>query len=245
MTHFACYPGQIKTASFAFILATIGAAAQATPVEISKQDKSTFGTNGAATVTILDSALQPKGDRVRAGGFALSAAGLGDFVAWCLDIGTSLRLSSDYRVTKDRPGYAPYPNTTTMSLDQKDRVQAVFNAAYRDLDLTQSADSAGFQLALWEVLYEDGNDYSVTSGSFSATGASGVVARANDILSTFEGTTNGQYRMTFLESDELRKSGAHKSQNLVTIVPTPLPAAGFLMLAGLAGLGALRRFKGQ
>jgi hypothetical protein len=229
--------------ALATLFGTIGLAAQATPVQVSKQQASAFGANAAATVTIFDDAEQPAGDRVRAGGFAVRTDLLGDFVAWCLDISTSLRLSSAYRVTQDQAAFTPFADTTPISLDRKQRIQGAFDTAYRDLDLTEAQDSAGFQLALWELVYEDESALGVGSGSFHATGDAAVLARADAILAGLAGPASGHYRLVFLESADRVNSGRHKSQNLVTVVPTPLPAAGLLLLGGLAGLGALRRFK--
>lgn len=218
-------------------MAIAGTAAGAAPVEISKQQNSVFGTNGSASVTITDTPLRPGGIGTRAGGFALKGGGLGDFVAWCLDITTYLKLASNYEVTEDSAGYAPFPNTTMLSQAQKSRVQSLFDTAFSMLDLTTATDSGGFQLALWEVVFEDSGSYNITSGDFTATGHQNAQNKANELLEGMGGPITQSYRLTFLESQD------HHSQNLVTAAPIPLPAAGFLLLGALGGLAAAARRK--
>jgi hypothetical protein len=46
------------------------------------------------------------------------------------------------------------------------------------------------------------------------------------------------YQVAYLES-----TGNPASQNLVTVSPVPLPAAGLLMLAGLGGLASTRKLR--
>ena len=128
------------------------------------------------------------------------------------------------------------PFGTSYGLDGDDmaRVQAVFDANYGSVDLGNSTEAAAFQMALWNALYDE--DLLVGSGAFSVTSlTAGATALANDYLlaaSTYSG--GQQYNMTFLEN----LSGG---QNLVTVAPVPLPAAGLLLLGALGGLGALRR----
>jgi hypothetical protein len=153
----------------------------------------------------------------------------GDFVAWCLDATNWLQGSSSYEITDD-----PFASSYGLTDADMARVQSVFDANYASVDLSNAAEAAAFQMALWEALYDD--DWSVMTGDFTVTSAtSGAVAQAEAYLlaaSTYAG--GQQYSMTFLES----LSGG---QNLVTVAPIPLPAAGLLLLGALGGLGALRR----
>lgn len=234
---------------FAAGLSLAAVSANASTVNISKQESSVFGSNGKASVTITDDVVRPTGLGTQAGGFALTGPGLGDFVAWCLDIGTYLRLSSLYDVTEDSTNFIPFSSTTPVSLGEKSNIQALFDTGYALLDLTSNTDSAGFQLALWELVYEDGPSFDVTNGDFTVTGNSDAQARANQLLAGITGPENLNYTLTFLESDETLSSGAHRSQNLVTadLAPAgavvPLPSAGFLLFGAMGGLAALRRRK--
>ena len=75
----------------------------------------------------------------------------------------------------------------------------------------------------------------------------GHIARslANDLLGNLGDPTSDSYVLSFL------KSAGHASQNLVTaeleppveLETVPLPAAGFLLLGALGGLGVLARGK--
>jgi hypothetical protein len=153
----------------------------------------------------------------------------GDFVAWCLDATHWLQGSSSYLITDD-----PFASSYGLTDADIARVQSVFDANYGSVDLSNSAEAAAFQMALWEALYDD--DWSILTGDFTVTSTTaGAMDQAEAYLfaaSTYSG--GQQYSMTFLES----LSGG---QNLVTVAPIPLPAAGLLLLGALGGLGALRR----
>ena len=168
-----------------------------------------------------------------------SSGTLGDFVAWCLDLGSFLSTSSTsakpYSVVSE-----PFSNSYGLDSSERIRVQTVFDANYAGLDLSAGDQAAGFQLALWNALYDDDSD--VSTGAFRATAQSGVVSLANGFLGEAAGFDGDrQYRLAFLESDD---SNGAKYQNLVTVAPVPLPAAGGLLLVALGGIGlAARRAK--
>ena len=223
-------------------LAALGPA-QAAPFPVTPQDPgSVFGTNGAATVTITETTLRPSGIGVRAGGFALSAAPLGNFIAWCLDIGTYLRVPSNYRITD-----TPFADTSgAMSAAQTGGVQRLFDTGFAGLDLGSNVDSAAFQLALWTAFYDPGST-SLAAGAFTATAANATgtaaIARAEELLATAAdplAVITQRWTLTFLESADTL-NGKHKSQNLVTASPIPLPAGILLLLGGLGAFGLVAR----
>jgi hypothetical protein len=190
--------------------------------------------SGNATIT-ASPAPAPIGTTVGAWGFNMddTSGQIGDangnLVAWCLDVSDWLQGTSSYLITN-----TPFSNSFGLDSAEMARVQSVFDANYASVDFSDSAEAAAFQMALWNALYD--TDSSVGSGLFSVTSTTaGATAQADAYLLAAAGYSGGQrYDMTFLES----LSG---SQNLVTVAPVPLPAAGLLLLGALGGLGALRR----
>ncbi len=108
-----------------------------------------FNGNGNTIVTLKGG---PRIVTAHAGGFALTDK-ITDFVAWCLDIGNTLSIpgsGTPYHETSD-----PFTQTTgAIDGDRLGRIENLFETSYAGLDLTNDAQSAGFQLALWELLYE-------------------------------------------------------------------------------------------
>ena len=153
----------------------------------------------------------------------------GRFVAWCLDLSQWLS-GGNFDITT-----SPFSNTFTINIA---RVQSVFDANYASLTLSNATQAAGFQVALWNAIYD--GDWLAGSGAF-AVAAGGVQAQADAYLlaaSLFSGPST--YDLTFLENTD---PNLRIGQNLVTATPVPVPAAGLLLLAALGGLGLVRRRK--
>ncbi|GEM_PF-1921933 len=161
---------------------------------------------------------------------------LGSFVAWCLDLAHFLAPTSagaqDYKITT-----TPFSNSYGLDTTQEARVQSVFDANYATLTLTDGNQVAGFQLALWDALYD--GDGKLSDGAFKATASTAITGFANAYMTAAADWTGGKrFDMTFLESTG---TGRSQRQNLVTVAPIPVPAAGGLLLAAVGGLVALRR----
>ena len=137
---------------------------------------------------------------VHAGGFALRGdidgdSAVEDFVAFCLDISTYISNGKNYEVTT-----SPFAVDPLTSL-QIGNIQRLFNTAYRTLVLTSNTQSAGFQLALWEIIYETDSTLTLGSGNFTASYGTAAINFANTLLGNLGDTPTAHYALTFLQAN--------------------------------------------
>jgi hypothetical protein len=138
---------------------------------------------------------------------------------------------------------------------QKGNIKNLFDAVYNPAvhgSATQTGTSnasAAFQVALWEMAYEKGDDgvgavvARTDTGSFRISGNAENLTEIAGLATSYISTALGyvgpsKYNVFYLKSTA---SGNNASQNLVTITPVPLPAAGFLLIGGLGALAMVRR----
>jgi hypothetical protein len=151
------------------------------------------------------------------------------FVAWCIDIKHWLAPPGEprsYTITST-------PLTTGYASNAAQQVQSVFDANFKNVDETKKFDAAGFQVALWNALYD--TDWKAEIGAFAIESESDVITSANAYLKAAS-TYNGArvWNLTFLQSNT-------QNQSLVTATPVPVPAAAGLLLLALGGLAAIGR----
>lgn len=219
-----------------FVLAGIASAflagaASASSVTLNYEGASVGSDKGYATVT-----SSPVGVTGTFGAFGFNMSSpdiVDDFVAWCLDLTNTLKGTSQYELT-DTP-FVPF------SINEAN-VQKVFDANFGGVDVTDKVEAAAFQLALWEAGYDG---FSLSSGAFQGTGASSsatsITATAQAYLdAAFSYAGNKAYELSFFQS--VNAEGP-QSQSLVTASEVPLPAAAWLLIGGVAALGAIGRRK--
>lgn len=203
-------------------------------------------TAGVQTVTFQASPVPNTPGSAGASGIRVTdtSGNMGSFVAWCLDVGHWLMgtgQSQDYVVTS-----TPWSNAYGISAGAVGRVQSVFDANFETLNLADADVAAAFQMALWEAAFEGaGNGLGMTSGLFRAT-SNGSTGLADGYLANAASYAGPKkYNLTFLEVEGYGPNrGTRTGQNLVTVSPVPLPAAGLMLLTGLAGLAVARRRRG-
>lgn len=178
---------------------------------------------------------------VLAGGFSgkLSNAGSynnASFETYCIEITESFGLPSDdmsgYDIVKGSTyaGWAFNP-ATAGKIGQLMTYADTLNANTGPAD---KFESAGLQLAIWEVIYEPAaNGYNVTSNTFWANGQTAAATTfATTLLSGFSSTAS------LYNVDVVRKAG---SQDFLVLTPVPEPEGYALAFAGLACIGLFGR----
>ena len=214
--------------------------ASATPVTLFYQNNSdVFDGGGNLHVT-----MNTPSANALAGGFRLEDGSGDPLLAWCLDIMNNLTIpttGTGYTTTE-----TPFSATSgALGATTQGHIEGLFETAFSTVDITDDVQSAGFQMALWEVIYETESTFDVTSGTFTQNKNGSLQddaeAAANDYLALMDGGVVTQsYAFSYYESDT-DSSGKQLSQNLVSVSAVPLPAAAWMLGLGLAGLLGMRR----
>lgn len=229
-------------AAAAIALAVAAGGVSAETITLKQQAGSIFAGGGNATVqTNLTGNTS-----VGAGGFRVEEVGGAGrkFLAWCMSLLDDLNLPGIYTATA-----APFENRGELTSTQIGMVQGLFDTAYTGLNVSGSAqgniDSAAFQLALWNIIYDLDTNRSVSTGNFTVTASQAIRDRADLFLGGIDSAGPQEYILTFWEA-KVDSNGKPLSQNLVTAAPIPLPAAVWMLLAAIgATVAATRRRRAE
>lgn len=200
-----------------------GTAVSAATISTSYQESSVFGTpNLSRSVQIESSGYD---GWAAAGPFRLTGSdGFGDFVAFCIDLAQYMANGVDYDVHDD----------SWFSDVVEQRLVQLFNFAYDSL--TTRDQGAAFQVAIWEIVEDGDSLLDLDDGSFQLLSADvGVRSFADSYLIGLQSASTSGQNLTFLKSDT--------RQDLVTVSPVPVPAAGGLLVMALAVFSVVSRRK--
>ena len=219
---------KIMMAALALGAASALSPASAATINVTKQGTNAFvdasGGNGWYQSTSYT--LNGTGRSAAAGMFRLTGTSTNgavqDFLAFCLEPLETLTLPKDHTVG------------TTLGSSVLDRLGALMSNAFTLVTGSQSA--AAFQMAAWEIANESNGSLDLAQGGFritsAGTGTQSLAQSWLNLIGSGQWTSGGNVTI-------LSASG---TQDLLTnIAPVPVPAAGVMLLGGLAGLGALRR----
>ena len=184
-----------------------------------------FGTGSQNAPQMVSITSPSKTARLPVGAFHMtSASPLGNFTAFCVDVGQYIRSGQTYN-------YAPnlFSGAVLNNLDK------LFTSAYATVNT--AIKGAAFQIAIWEIIADSNTKFNLGRGAFTAGKNSGVIIQARSYLQGLTTAGTGGYKLTFLQNNT--------NQDLVTATPSPipLPAAGLMLAIALGALGGLRKFR--
>lgn len=222
----------------AFSTLAAAPAAQASTIDVQYEGSNAWGNPvWARSISyVWDGVARSHG----AGMFRMENADTGaGILAFCIDLAQYLQSFATYDSAE--------PTTTTAA--QLENIDRLYTSGYANVNDADSA--AGFQLALWEIMEDTGSadGLGLGSGSFQTSGTTGAYTAAASFLDNI-GTETGGFTLTTLFSgtaqDLVTASITHGSvlsdgEGGVSPSAVPVPAAGLLLLSGLAGAGIVGR----
>lgn len=168
------------------------------------------------------------------------------FTTFCLEVTQLVSSTSTYTITSLAGELDPIPTLDSggMGETRARLMQSLFDNHYGSA-LNSAFESAAFQLAVWEIVYEDTLDQSgdvmfdVTSGTHRITGGSVLNNNSMLGLSAVDQANIWLNGLSDTDVTTLQALTSGNSQNQVRMIPLPGPAG--MAMAGLLGLAAVRR----
>ena len=203
------------------------------------------GVTPGVTVNLQDTNNAISLNNVGAGGFNFTRTGgtatdpylTGSYVTFCIDISKTVAVNGNYGWSQTALENAPTPpggpNSNFPMGAAKAALIGKLWGAHRG-GLSTGVEFGAFQLAIWEIIFENSNTLDVLNGNFIVSGGNvdsgNARTLANSWLSTVaaQAAYGGLYALTGNTAD-----GNPQDQ----LVPTP----GSLALCGLGGLVLARR----
>ena len=216
-----------------FALSLIGSAAALAFALPAQADSVSFPgfSHGSETVTFTVSAPNVnKTEAVNAGGFSTILNGGPSFTTYCVDLYQTINFGA--------APYTEYTGPDTSHLFTNNRAYTDLGRLYATAGaVTTAVQEAAFQIAVWEIAYEDSaTPYNLSSGSASFSGGTAASSGALGLASNW---------LTHLASSgpaiTVLQSSLHQD---VIYAPVPEASTLAMMVAGLLGLGALTRRRG-
>ena len=138
--------------------------------------------------------------------------------------------STSYAACVDLQNYISFGNSYTYEVWYANGRAGALAALYNSINWNDADEAVGFQLALWELVYDSYNDPSndnLFAGNFTVTSPAGAISKAQYFLSQAQGAAPYFY---------LRAEGQY--QDLILV---PEPASLLALGVGVAGVALRRR----
>ncbi len=176
-------------------------------------------------------------------------------IAFCIELTQHVGYNNNYTYTikavedAPLPGSNPIPGTSGMGAVKAAHLTELYDRFYTDSPTdalyTSGTEAAAFQLAIWEIVYEDIDTYSFNlgTGDFYSNKAptNAATVRANEMLGALSGSFFRSWDL-FAMSNNSRQDHliAFEREITTTGEPIPTPAAAGLGLPLLGLLGITR-----
>ncbi|MGA2708001.1 MAG: VPLPA-CTERM sorting domain-containing protein [Steroidobacteraceae bacterium] len=198
-------------------------------------DNSNIPTMPVGNTTAVTGTVLTGGDRLTPG--TQSAPTGPDILAWCVDLSHTINIGSTNNfslLSGGNPTTTAYFSSLYTGANGATTVANLEHLASNWLGSVTTVDqSAAFQIAMWDIMFD-------FSGASAVTANGANAAAVNAQVATYLGNLSGPIteQLTYLQDDG---TNGGSIQNLATFTPVPLPASVWLMLSGVAGVGVMAR----